>query len=59
MGIFPLDVSNAFWVIIDFKMGIPEQSVLFVVYFLASVWGWFCWSKDIKARTVKSEYPLQ
>lgn len=35
--------TNAAWAIIDFKMGIPQQGVLFIVYFVLSVWGYVSW----------------
>jgi len=37
-------IANAFWCVIDFKQGIPAQSVLFVVYFFLALWGWITWS---------------
>ncbi len=36
-------VTNASWAYIDFKSGLIEQAVLFAVYFLLAVWGWFNW----------------
>jgi hypothetical protein len=45
-GFFLWMISNAFWVFIDFKKGLPEQSFLFMVYFVTSVWGWIYWTKD-------------
>ena len=53
-GFFFWMISNAFWIIIDFRKGIPEQSVLFVVYFLTSVWGWIYWSNESGNR-----HPIQ
>jgi len=39
-------IANAAWAVIDFDKGIPQQSVLFVVYFLTSLWGWIYWGKQ-------------
>lgn len=39
-------ISNSCWIYIDFQKGIPEQSVLFIVYFFAALWGWIFWSKS-------------
>ena len=40
--------TNAAWAVIDFNKGIPEQTVLFVVYFLTSLWGFIFWSNKAK-----------
>ena len=40
-------ITNVCWAVIDFRHGVPEQSVLFVVYFFLSVWGWIYWSKEV------------
>ena len=47
-GFFFWMISNALWAIVDFQKGIPEQSVLFVVYFFTALWGWLWWSKELK-----------
>jgi len=39
-------ITNVCWAVIDLRHGVPEQSVLFVVYFFLSVWGWIYWSKE-------------
>lgn len=41
--------TNFLWTIIDFKKGIPEQGVLFLIYTGLAIWGWFDW----KAEKVK------
>jgi nicotinamide riboside transporter PnuC len=38
-------VSNAGWAIIDFNAGLPEQGVLFVIYFGLAVWGYVRWGR--------------
>ncbi len=37
-------ISNALLAVIDFKKGIPEQAVLFIVYFCTALWGWVYWT---------------
>jgi len=44
-GFFLWMISNTLWAILDFRKGMPEQAVLFIVYFFAALWGWICWSK--------------
>lgn len=44
-------VTNLSWAMIDFYKGIPAQSILFLVYFVLSIWGFFSWSTK---RPVKS-----
>jgi len=39
-------ISNTVWCVIDFKVGLPEQGWLFVVYTGLSIYGWFAWGKD-------------
>ena len=41
-------VTNAAWAVIDFYKGIPEQTVLFAVYFLTALWGFIFWSNKAK-----------
>ncbi len=36
-------VTNAAWAVIDFRAGLPEQGVLFTVYFCLAVWGLIEW----------------
>jgi nicotinamide riboside transporter PnuC len=36
--------TNASWAYIDFIKGIPQQAVLFMVYFCLAVWGYLNWS---------------
>jgi len=38
-------VTNAAWAIIDFSRGLPEQGVLFSVYFCLAVWGLVEWCR--------------
>lgn len=35
--------TNASWAAIDFGAGIPAQGVLFSVYFVLAVWGFWAW----------------
>jgi nicotinamide riboside transporter PnuC len=35
--------TNASWAIIDYRAGLYAQSVLFVVYFILAVWGFYAW----------------
>ncbi len=35
--------TNATWAIIDFKKKIPAQGVLFTLYFILAIWGFFQW----------------
>ena len=37
-------VSNGSWAVIDYRAGLPEQSVLFAIYFLLALWGLYAWS---------------
>jgi len=39
-------VTNFTWMIIDFHKGIPEQGVLFGIYFLLAVWGIVKWREN-------------
>ncbi len=55
-GFFFWMISNAGWVVVDYIKGIPEQSVLFCVYFLTSLWGWVAWSKQGKQKGECHEY---
>ena len=45
-------LTNFGWAIIDFKKGVPEQTVLFVFYFFLSLWGWVSWSKPQVKETI-------
>jgi nicotinamide riboside transporter PnuC len=36
-------LTNATWAVVDFSMGLPAQGVLFLIYFLLSVWGMATW----------------
>jgi len=38
-------ITNAAWVIVDFRHGLYAQAFLFVVYFFLSLWGWLAWKK--------------
>ena len=35
--------TNASWAIIDWRAGLYAQSVLFAVYFVLAVWGYWKW----------------
>jgi len=37
--------TNFTWMIIDFAKGIPEQGVLFAIYFILAIWGLVKWNK--------------
>ncbi len=39
-------ISNACWAVIDFSAGLPEQGVLFSVYFCLACWGLIAWRRD-------------
>jgi len=45
-GFFCWCITNAAWAVIDFKKGIPEQGVTFLIFFLTSLWGFIFWSKQ-------------
>lgn len=49
-GFFCWMITNAVWAVVDYQKGIPEQAVLFIVYFLTSLWGWVSWSKQGKQK---------
>ena len=36
--------TNLSWAVIDYRAGLPEQAVLFAVYFLLALWGLYAWS---------------
>lgn len=36
-------VSNGFWAQHNFRIGEYEQVVVFVVFIIVSIWGWFNW----------------
>ncbi len=38
-------VANLAWAVIDYYSGLTAQSVLFVVYFLLSIYGLYEWKK--------------
>lgn len=38
-------ITNASWAVIDFRAGLPEQGVLFAVYFCLAVWGLIEWRR--------------
>lgn len=38
-------VTNASWAIIDYVKGIPEQGVLFTVYFMLAIHGLIVWHR--------------
>lgn len=37
--------TNLVWAIVDFMEGIPAQGILFIGYFLLSLWGIYEWRK--------------
>lgn len=38
--------TNAMWAYIDFKSGLLAQGLLFSVYLILSIVGWFSWKKE-------------
>jgi nicotinamide riboside transporter PnuC len=40
--------TNAFWCIIDYKVGLHSQAILFFVYFILACYGLIRWIKDDK-----------
>ena len=47
-GFFIWMITNLAWAVIDFKVGLVEQTVLFLFFFLTSLWGFMFWSKQGK-----------
>lgn len=47
-------IANLGWVLIDFYKQIPEQAILFIVYFGLSVWGFFQWGKNQTTKQARS-----
>jgi nicotinamide riboside transporter PnuC len=45
-GFFIWIFTNLFLAGINYNIGQYAQSVLFLVYFIFSVWGWFAWKKE-------------
>ena len=41
-------ITNLVWAVIDYKAGLIEQTVLFLFYFLTSLWGFMFWSNKAK-----------
>lgn len=37
--------TNLSWAVIDFYHGLWEQSILYLVYFVLAIYGWFSWGK--------------
>jgi len=37
--------TNFVWAVIDFRTGLPEQGVLFSVYFVLAIWGLWEWRR--------------
>jgi nicotinamide riboside transporter PnuC len=40
-------VTNAAWMVIDYRAGLPEQSALFAVYFILAIWGLWKWNAKL------------
>jgi membrane protein implicated in regulation of membrane protease activity len=40
--------TNFTWAIVDFANGLPEQGVLFSIYFILAIWGLYQWRKKKK-----------
>ncbi len=38
--------TNAGWCVYDGAIGAWAQAVLFGIYFVMAVWGWFAWRND-------------
>jgi hypothetical protein len=36
-------ISNAAWVVIDYRAGLHSQAFLFFIYFLLAIWGILAW----------------
>ena len=47
-GFFIWMITNLTWAVIDFKVGLVEETVLFLFFFLTSLWGFMFWSKQGK-----------
>lgn len=58
-GFYAWLVTNAFWVVVDFKAGLYSQAALFFAYFILAIVGIVQWKKkeniDKQAETVKAE----
>jgi hypothetical protein len=37
--------TNASWAIVDFWYGLYSQGVLFSIYFILAVYGWYSWKQ--------------
>ncbi len=48
-------VANLAWAIIDYHEGLIAQSVLFAIYFVLSIYGFFEWRKDKKKKEANVE----
>jgi nicotinamide riboside transporter PnuC len=41
-------ITNLIFAVANYFMGLPQQSLLFAVYFLLALWGWFSWNSAQK-----------
>lgn len=48
IGFYLWGISNVGWVAYNFYVGIYSQGVLYLVFFIFSIWGVIHWSKDHK-----------
>ncbi len=39
--------TNFSWMVVDFIHGLYSQAVLFLVYFVLAIYGWFRWGKEV------------
>lgn len=39
-------ITNLTWAVVDWSVGLPAQSLLFFVYFILALWGWFHWREN-------------
>ena len=43
-------LTNVFWVVRNLRIGEIQQALLFLVYLVFAVWGWFSWGTQADGK---------